>query len=478
MTVSFRVKVLASHALVALLVGAVTLVIVDRLVARRLEQQVDHRLEVQGRGVAQWMQRAQHPSQLARRLADVVAARVTILDRAGVAIGESDGEPGTPPGASADGQAAEVVAARARGVGHATRFSAVRGEPVRYVALEADDGRVVRLGLPIGEINQVKDELRRQLGGAALVSFLVALGLAAVVAGPLTRRLRDATAVARRIGAGDYDVPAPPAGGDELGVLSHALATAGAELRAAERRRRDFLADVAHELRTPVTSIRLLLESLRDDRLPLADRDKVITLLAREVARLDGLLLRTLELSRLEAGRHAFDLRPIAVADLVAEAVSAFDAATLAAPTAIQLELEPDLKVVADRETMARALVNLLVNAWKYSDGERRISVTARGVGRRVELVVKDNGIGIAPGEHERLFEVFERSQAAVDRGAPGVGLGLAIVRAIVRAHHGKVEVSSVPGAGSEFRVVLPRARPRTQPLALPAQAGAGAGGR
>ena len=240
----------------------------------------------------------------------------------------------------------------------------------------------------------------------------------------------------------------------------------------------DFFSSVSHELRTPVTSIRLLLESLRDDRLPLADRDKVITLLAREVARLDGLLLRTLELSRLEAGRHAFDLRPIAVADLVAEAVSAFDAATLAAPTAIQLELEPELEVVADRETMARALVNLLVNAWKYSDGERRISVTARGVGRRVELVVKDNGIGIAPGEHERLFEVFERSQAAVDRGAPGVGLGLAIVRAIVRAHHGKVEVSSVPGAGSEFRVVLPRARPRTQPLALPAQAGAGAGGR
>ncbi|HVV83307.1 MAG TPA: HAMP domain-containing protein, partial [Kofleriaceae bacterium] len=221
MSVSFRVKVLASHALVALLVGAVTLAIVDRLVARRLEQQVDHRLEAQGRGVASWIRRAQHLGQLAHRLAEVVDARVTILDANGVAVGESDAATGAPPALDVDAPAIEVATARARGVGHATRFSAVRGEPVRYVALAADDDRVVRLGLPIGEVDQVKAELRRQLGAAALVSFLAALGLAALVAGPLTRRLRDATAVARRIGAGDYAVPAPPPSTDELGVLSH-----------------------------------------------------------------------------------------------------------------------------------------------------------------------------------------------------------------------------------------------------------------
>jgi signal transduction histidine kinase len=233
----------------------------------------------------------------------------------------------------------------------------------------------------------------------------------------------------------------------------------------------DFFSSVSHELRTPVTSIRLLLESLANDRLPSADREKVVKLLAREVARLDSLLVRTLELSRLEAGRHAFDLVPVAVSDLVADALAAFEAATLSAPTEIQLDLEPDLMVSADRETMARALVNLLVNAWKYSDGNRAISLSARAVGRRVELAVKDNGIGIAPGERERLFEVFERSQDAIDRGAPGVGLGLAIVRAVVRAHHGKVEVSSTRGVGSEFRIILDRVRPATQPALQPVAA-------
>jgi two-component system phosphate regulon sensor histidine kinase PhoR len=231
----------------------------------------------------------------------------------------------------------------------------------------------------------------------------------------------------------------------------------------------DFFSSVSHELRTPVTSIRLLLDSLADDRLPPADRDKVVKLLAREVARLDALLVRTLELSRLEAGRHAFELAPIPVADLAADAIAAFDAATLAAPTEVTLDLEPDLQVVADRETITRALVNLLVNAWKYSDADKRIVLTARSGGRRVELTVKDNGIGIAPEERERLFEVFERSQDAIDRGAPGVGLGLAIVRAIVRAHRGKVEVTSTRGVGSEFRIVLPRGRPATAPAIAPA---------
>lgn len=225
----------------------------------------------------------------------------------------------------------------------------------------------------------------------------------------------------------------------------------------------DFFSSVSHELRTPVTAIRLLLESLANDRLPAADREKVTSLLAREVTRLDSLLVRTLELSRLEAGRHAFDLRPILVADVVSDAIAAFDAASLGAPTVIKLDLEPDLKMLADRETMTRALVNLLVNAWKYSDADRKISLAARSIGRRVEILVRDNGIGIAAEDRARLFEVFERGQAAIDRGAPGVGLGLAVVRAIVRAHKGKIEVTSALGHGAEFRLLLRRARPTAE---------------
>ncbi len=218
----------------------------------------------------------------------------------------------------------------------------------------------------------------------------------------------------------------------------------------------DFFSSVSHELRTPLTSIRLLLESLADGRLGEEERRQVIALLSREMTRLENLLVRTLDLSRLQAGRHAFDMQPLPVAELVAEAVAAFDAATLSRPTPIALDLEPGLMVLGDRGTLTRAVVNLLINAWKYTGDDKRIALRARTAKRRVEILVEDNGIGIEPGERRELFEGFTRGKAALEQRAPGVGLGLAIVRAIVRAHRGTVDVAeSTPGKGSTFRITL-----------------------
>jgi two-component system, OmpR family, phosphate regulon sensor histidine kinase PhoR len=239
----------------------------------------------------------------------------------------------------------------------------------------------------------------------------------------------------------------------------------------------DFFSSVSHELRTPLTSIRLLLEGLADGRLPEAERTQVIALLGREVKRLDDLLVRTLDLSRIQAGRHGFDMQPMAVAELASEALAAFDAATLSRPTPIALDLEPELMLVGDRVTLTRAVLNLLVNAWKYSGDDKRITLRARTMKRSIELSVEDNGIGIEPNERGELFEGFTRGRAAVDSRAPGVGLGLAIVRAIVRAHRGKVEIESTPGHGSTFRILLPRpARRATAPVPAHAPAGAPAG--
>src|SRR6478752_253451 len=118
MTISFRLKLLASHAVVALVVGAVTLIVVERLVSTRMEQQLDHRLESQARAVSSWMGRATHPQQLAHRLADVVDARVTIIDKTGNAVGESASIAGWS--VAAEGTPHEVVEARAGKVGRDT----------------------------------------------------------------------------------------------------------------------------------------------------------------------------------------------------------------------------------------------------------------------------------------------------------------------------------------------------------------------
>ena len=249
------------------------------------------------------------------------------------------------------------------------------------------------------------------------------------------------------------------------GILGSIFVGRGASLA---RVQNDFTSAVSHELRTPVTSIRLFIESLRDRRLSMEDRLEVFALLGRETERLELLVNRVLELSRLESGGHAWKLEAVDVRELVDEAVHSFDAWTLENPTPIEVDVERGLVVVGDRAVLVRALVNLLVNAWKYTGPQKKIAVEARSAGRKIEIFVRDNGIGIDPAEQTSIYEQFRRGRAAHESGAPGMGLGLAFVRAIVRGHRGKLDFESRPGE-TAFRIRLRRRRePTASPVAVP----------
>jgi two-component system phosphate regulon sensor histidine kinase PhoR len=237
-------------------------------------------------------------------------------------------------------------------------------------------------------------------------------------------------------------------------ILGSVFVSKGATLA---RIQNDFVSSVSHELRTPLTSIRLLIESLRDGRLSDAERVEVLSLLARETERLELLVSRVLELSRLEAS-YAYTREPIDVAALVDEVIAAFDAITLTNPTPVERQLQPNLTVTGDRPTLVRALVNLLTNAWKYTGDDKQIMITAAESGRWTELSVHDNGPGIEPAEQRAIFEQFQRGRAAEASGVPGVGLGLSFVRAIVRGHGGKLDFESRPGR-TFFRIRLKRRR-------------------
>lgn len=244
-------------------------------------------------------------------------------------------------------------------------------------------------------------------------------------------------------------------------ILVSTFVTKGASLA---RVQNDFTSAVSHELRTPVTSIRLLIESLRTNRLEETERAQVLSLLSRETDRLESLVGRVLELSRLESGSHVYAKECVEVAELIEEAIAAFDACTLTKPTAIKTTIEPSseasLAVTGDKDTLVRALVNLLTNAWKYTGEDKRITVDARPVGRRVEIAVIDNGIGIDRAEQKSIYEQFRRGRSAIDSGAPGIGLGLAFVRAIVRGNRGRLDLTSKPGE-TIFRIRLKRCRER-----------------
>jgi two-component system phosphate regulon sensor histidine kinase PhoR len=237
-------------------------------------------------------------------------------------------------------------------------------------------------------------------------------------------------------------------------ILGSIFVSKGATLA---RIQNDFVSSVSHELRTPLTSIHLLIESLRDGRLSDAERAQVLSLLARETERLEVLVGRVLELSRLEAS-YDYARDQLDVAAVVEEAIAAFDAITLTNPTEVTQQIQPALTVAGDRPMLVRALANLLTNAWKYTGDDKRIAITANENGRWVELTVHDNGPGIDPSEQRAIFEQFQRGRAADASGAPGVGLGLSFVRAIVRGHGGKLDFESHPG-NTAFRIRIKRRR-------------------
>lgn len=224
----------------------------------------------------------------------------------------------------------------------------------------------------------------------------------------------------------------------------------------------DFLSSVSHEIRTPLTSILIFIETLRDQRLEdPAEQRKCLDLLDREVRRLERLVERLVDLSRIEAGRHDFDRQPVDVREIVDDALVALEAANLGDQVEIDVDLEEDLQVKGDREALAQAVANLLTNAWKYTPADgRRVALHARGGARHVEISVADNGPGIPRDEQRQIFNRFERGKSAIDSRRSGSGLGLAIVRAIISAHRGKLTLRSEPGEGAEFRIRLRRTQP------------------
>lgn len=221
----------------------------------------------------------------------------------------------------------------------------------------------------------------------------------------------------------------------------------------------DFLSAVSHELRTPMTSMRMFVEALQNDQLTdPAERTKCLNVLHQEMGRLDDLVGRLIELSRLESGGHPFEMVTTPLQDVVDSAVTAFDAINLHENGALELDVRPNLYVTGNKAALTQVFVNLLSNAWKYTGSRKKITLKAVATGdHEVEIAVHDNGPGIPTEEQKKIFEKFERGAAAIEAGTAGSGLGLAVVQAIVGAHNGRVELKSSPQGGSCFRVFIPR---------------------
>jgi two-component system phosphate regulon sensor histidine kinase PhoR len=228
------------------------------------------------------------------------------------------------------------------------------------------------------------------------------------------------------------------------------------------RLKTDFVSNLSHELKTPLTSISLFVEMVRDGRASSGeDLREAMAVVAQESDRLQRIVARMIDVVRREAAPTAFSLEPGDLNEPVRAACERFRRLERAPGLRLSVETAPDLPPVRmDAAAIDDVVTNLLSNAWKYRRGEEaRIRVATRAVRRRVEISVEDDGIGIPRHERRRVFEMFYRAEDYLSRAVPGTGLGLALVRTIVRAHRGRVRVESSPGGGTTFRIRLPVAR-------------------
>jgi signal transduction histidine kinase len=238
------------------------------------------------------------------------------------------------------------------------------------------------------------------------------------------------------------------------------LLTAGSLRRQARlaRLKTDLVATVSHELKTPLASMRLLLETLLEDGFgnQKAAREYIV-MISHENQRLCRLIDNFLTFSRIERNRRTFDFAETTAEEVIAPAMAAMQERLRATRSKVDVAVSPDLPPVwADRDALVTVVLNLLDNAYKYTPAKKEISVRASCECGHLVFAVKDNGIGIAPREQKRIFRKFYQVDRRLARESGGCGLGLTIVDFVVRAHGGSVQVKSALGAGSTFRVLLP----------------------
>jgi signal transduction histidine kinase len=298
------------------------------------------------------------------------------------------------------------------------------------------------------------------VGSAALIALLTTY-LTRYIVVPLRRTV----GAAQRLSQGDLSARVAEDGDAEPIELARAFNQMAASLEEAERVKDEFFALVSHELRTPLTSIIGYLELVLDEEQLSDDARRFLDVVDRNAKRLLRLVGDMLFVAQVEAGRLSLEHGDVAIDDVAAQAIEAAQPAAARAGVTLTLDAVPVASLRGDRDRLGQMLDNLVSNSIKFTPEGGTIIVRVRDDGDHAQLEVADNGIGIPDDEQQYLFEHFFRASSATNAAVPGAGLGLTIVKTIVDAHGGRLEVVSDERSGTTVRVELPYAADGDEPL-------------
>ncbi len=341
----------------------------------------------------------------------------------------------------------------------AETLSDFAGEPVRFVSLPIEVGGRFRYAIQVGTSLHAALAFRRAarflfLGGSVAILCAVTI-IGALLARGALRPIDQMVGMAHRIGESNLQERLPdPGTPDEVGRLAATLNEMLDRIERSFETQRRFTADASHELRSPLSRLRSELEvTLRRPR-PISEYEAVLRSALDEVERLSRLTEQLLTLARLDAGETDRRLGAVvSLTALVEEELKRLEAEAERREVALDFRGYPGLSAKAAPEALRLAVANLLHNAVKFSPPDGRVTVTIFPQGNQAVLTVSDTGAGIPPEDLPRVFERFYRGRPSRAPDVPGVGLGLAIARAIVETQGGTIAVESTPGVGTTFTI-------------------------
>ncbi len=365
----------------------------------------------------------------------------------------------------------ELVARLDAGTTPAYVFTDVPSEEGRTAGIAVGTVLSTRLGpwrlihlFPLTDEQQTANLVRRTAAAAGLVLVLLLALIALIVARQVVSPVRLAARTAGRLAAGRLEERMSVRGADELALLASSFNSMAESLQVQIRQLEDlstvqrrFVSDVSHELRTPLTTVRMAADVLHEGRGDFPPEvARSAELLQAELDRFEELLVDLLEISRYDAGATSLDPEPTDLVPLVAQVLAQTEPLARARGSALVLHADGPVVVELDAFRVNRVLRNLVVNAVEHGEGQP-VDVHVLGDATAGAVLVRDRGVGLRPGDADKVFARFWRGDPSRARTTGGTGLGLAIALEDVRLHGGELHAWGEPGRGAAFRMTLPR---------------------
>lgn len=348
-------------------------------------------------------------------------------------------------------------------------FHVITGEGRPFWALYCTssvihDGAMIGVLLFSTSVQDVVDTaemLQRNMFLVFMLGLGAVLGATIILTRYIARPIQQLTQAALRVAAGDWTSRVAIAGRNEVAELGRTFNMMCDRLQNVDVQRSEFVSDASHELKTPLASMKILVESLLyQDEVPEEIYKDFLSDINGEIDRLTRLITDLLLLSKMDTDNAVLNLADVNVLEAVRESTDALEPIAAQRGVRLQVDVPPGLELVCDPLKLRQALNNLIENAIKYSGPEGFVEITAGRSGPDVYIRVRDNGVGMPAADLPHIFERFYRVDKARSRETGGTGLGLHIVRRVALMHGGRVEVESEEGKGSTFTLYLPEVPP------------------